>query len=141
MKRLPLVYIATALLLITLVACNKNKTVITDPSVVALNNCGTGIANTSAPYICFDSLVTDSRCPIGAVCVWAGCAIIKTSFHENGNTHSFSMILPYYKNFGMANDTVINGYRIVFKDLLPYPDITKPAPAFTERIAKIEITK
>lgn len=50
------------------------------------------------------------------------------------------MIQPYYKNFGAVNDTVVNGYRIVFKDLTPYPDLTKPENAGLSKIATIEIT-
>jgi hypothetical protein len=140
MKRLSLVYIGIGLLLFTQPACNKNKTVITDPSVVTLNNCNTGIPNVSAPYICFDSVVSESRCPIGGVCIWAGYVMIKTSFHENGNTHSFRMILPYINGVNAVNDTTINGYRIVFKDLLPYPDLTKPLPSPAVPTATIEIT-
>ena len=128
MKRLSLAFIATASLLIVLSACTKNKTEAADPSKIALNNCSTGVPNTAAPYICFDSVLSESRCPIGAVCFWAGYVMIKTTFHENGNAHSFRMILPYINGLDAVNDTTINGYHIVFKDLLPYPDISKPAP-------------
>lgn len=140
MKRLPLAYIVTAGLLIMLAACSKNKTESDDPSKIALHNCSKPIANTSA-YICFDSLVTESRCPIGVVCIWAGYAMIKTSFHENGNTHSFRMMIPYINGLGAVNDTTINGYRIVFKDLSPYPDMTKPLPVPAIPTAAIEITR
>lgn len=140
MKRLPLLYITTAILLIAIAACTKNNTEVTDPSKVTLNNCSKAIANTSA-YICFDSVISESRCPIGVVCIWAGYAMIKTSFHENGNTHSFRMMIPYINGLGAVNDTTINGYRIVFKDLSPYPDMTKPSPVSAIPTAIIEISK
>ena len=132
-----MVFFATAILLIAITACTKNKTEAADPSKVTLNNCSKAAVNTSA-YICFDSVVSESRCPIGVVCIWAGYVMIKTSFHENGNIHSFRMMIPYIKGLGAANDTTINGYRIVFKDLTPYPDMTKPVPAIPT--ATIEIT-
>ncbi|MEI7735886.1 MAG: hypothetical protein WCI49_10490 [Ferruginibacter sp.] len=139
MRRLTLVFFATATLLIAITACTKNKTEAADPSKVTLSNCSKAAVNTSA-YICFDSVVSESRCPIGVVCIWAGYVMIKTSFHENGNTHSFRMMIPYIKGLGAANDTAINGYRIVFKDLTPYPDMTKPVPVPAIPTATIEIT-
>lgn len=139
MKRLSLAYIATATLLIAITACTKNKTEAADPSKVTLNNCSKAAVNTSA-YICFDSVVSESRCPIGVVCIWAGYVMIKTSFHENGNIHSFRMMIPYINGLGAVNDTTINGYRIVFKDLSPYPDMTKPLPVPAIPTATIEIT-
>ena len=140
MKRLSLAYIATATLLIAIAACTKNKTEAADPSKITLNNCSKAAVNSSA-YICFDSVVSESRCPIGVVCIWAGYVMIKTSFHENGNTHSFRMMIPYINGLGAVNDTTINGYRIVFKDLTPYPDMTKPVPVPAIPTATIEISK
>lgn len=136
-----LAYIVTAVLLIVLASCTKNKTEAADPSKVTLNNCSTEIPHTTAPYICFDSLITESRCPIGVVCIWSGYVMIKTSFHENGNTHNFRMMIPYINGLGAVNDTTINGYRIVFKDLTPYPDMTKPLPVPAIPTATIEISK
>jgi hypothetical protein len=131
-----------ALALIMLgVACKKNNGTPADPSTVALYHCNSNPSIPSAPYICFDSLITNSLCPEDVVCVWSGCAIIKTTFHENGNAHSFKMIIPALKNFGAVNDTTINGYRIVFKDLKPNPNTTKPSPLPGEIKAAIEISR
>jgi len=133
--------ISVSVLTVVFVACNKNNETQTDPSIVTLYNCNANPANTAAPYICFDSLVSNSLCPEDAVCIWSGCAIIKVSFHENNNTHSFRMIIPALKNFGAVNDTTINGYRVVFKDLKPNSNTTKPAPLPGEIKASIEISK
>ncbi len=96
---------------------------------VNLNKC----SGKTSPYICFDSLITDSRCPEGAECIWSGDALIKVTFHENGNIHKFGMSLfnyPHYPNdpAHYTNDTVIAGYQIRFKDLLPHPGINLPFP-------------
>ncbi|MEO5941951.1 MAG: hypothetical protein ABIP30_03235 [Ferruginibacter sp.] len=73
------------------------------------------------PYICFDSLIIDSRCPIDAECFWQGTAQIKVSFHERRNTHRFIMSLQNYPAMGYPNDTTINGYRVQFVGLSSYP--------------------
>lgn len=80
------------------------------------------------PYICFDSVVEDSRCPKGVECVWSGTAIISVSFHEKENTHNFRMSLRDYPGPGYPNDTTINGFRIIFSDLQPYPNFNSPLP-------------
>lgn len=87
---------------------------------VALNSCSAKATN---PYVCFDSLITDSRCPLGGECIWQGTAIIKVSFSENGNFHQIKMSLQGFPSLGFPSDTTINGYRIIFLDLKPYPDL------------------
>ena len=78
------------------------------------------------PYICFDSLLTDSRCPANVLCVWEGTALIKVTFHETFNVHQFIMSLKGFPPVGYTDDTTINGYRIIFTKLDPYPSITNP---------------
>jgi len=81
------------------------------------------------PYICFDSLITDSRCPKPGVCFWSGTAVIKVNFHEKDNVHTFKMSLKGFPSIGYPNDTAIAGYRIVLIDLTPYLDFTVPSQA------------
>lgn len=103
---------------------------------VALNDCSGHLAE---PYICFDSLIMDSRCPKGVNCVWQGTAQIKVNFHEGGNSHRFDMSLQNFPSLGITSDTIINGYRIRFEDLLPYPDFdTNPS---TKKVAVISVTQ
>ena len=131
-----------AVTLALLVSCRKNDAAgNVDPNAVNLYSCNAIPSNLAAPYICFDSLIADCRCPEDVECIWSGYAMIKTTFHENGNTHSFRMIIPNLKNFGAVNDTAINGYRIVFKDLVPYPNTQKPVPSASDIKATVEISK
>ena len=88
-----------------------------DNTSVNLYQCSPG----HSVYICFDSLVTDSRCPQKIECVWSGNALIKVTFHEGGNSHAFTMSLHGFPDFGYPSDTLINGYHVIFADLLPYP--------------------
>lgn len=82
-----------------------------------LNECSASLS----PFICFDSLITDSRCPKKMECVWQGNALAKVNFHEGGNNHILILSLKGYPGFEYPSDTLINGYHITFADLLPYP--------------------
>jgi hypothetical protein len=69
----------------------------------------------------FDS-IQDSRCPIGAYCIWEGNGRVQLVIRQGGentirfwlNTHSRFM-----------NDTVVNGLRFELVDMLPYPMVDK----------------
>lgn len=88
----------------------------------------------------FDAVVSDSRCPANAMCVWQGAATAAFSFSKNGDTHRFNLstltMKPQY-----TKDTVLAGYKIEFINLLPYPGtFTPPAPA-SQIKAELKITK
>lgn len=108
--------------------CGKPETGVGPNKTVQLYSCSPKIGDA---YICFDSLITDSRCPKGATCVWEGAAVIKVSFHETGDTHNFRMSLEGFRSMGAPADTTINGYRIIFTGLEPYRDINHPVPENT----------
>ena len=107
-------------------SCKKNALKVINDNSIPLYNCSEKAMG--MPYICFDSLINDSRCPVGAECIWQGTAIIQASFHENGNSHTFKISLQGYPTLGNTNDTTINGYRIIFTDLEPHPEVNKPVP-------------
>lgn len=74
-------------------------------------------------YICLDTVLSDSRCPDGVVCVWAGEAKARFKFEKYNNSPVFIDLKEG------ARDTVFNGYSISFIKLLPYPKYglqTKP---------------
>lgn len=124
--------------IIILPGCSKSNYESGNNRIVKLHTCSQPILDS---YICFDSLVTDSRCPKGVECIWQGTAVIKVSFHERDNTHIFRMSLDEFPFLGYPHDTTINGYQIVFKDLSPYPDANKPAPIGTPVEATFIISK
>lgn len=109
--------------------CKKTHLVTVNNRSVALHDC---TEMSIEPYICFDSLLTDSRCPTGAECFWQGTALIKISFHEKGNVHKFIMSLKHYPGLGYPSDTTIDGYNLIFTDLKSYPDINTPSPQTKE---------
>lgn len=123
--------------IIFLASCKKNAVKAFNDNSLALYDCS---SKTTAPYICFDSLITDSRCPQGGECVWRGNATIKVTFHERGDVHTFKMCLKGYPWMGYPSDTLIDSYKIEFIDLTPYPDINVPAPQPSEIRATFNIT-
>jgi hypothetical protein len=73
-------------------------------------------------YICFDSVLSDSRCPAGVECIWAGNAQVKFKFATSGQQPVFFNLntLPSF-----TNDTIIGGYKFTLTELKPYPSINK----------------
>jgi hypothetical protein len=88
-------------------------------------------------YICFESVLNDSRCPEGAMCFWAGNAQVKFRFvKENNNPVFFNL----NTNLSFTNDTIIGGYKFTLKDLTPYPSLSNIALPKAYK-AEIEIEK
>jgi len=66
-------------------------------------------------FICFDSVLTDSRCPVDVYCFWAGEAIARFEFVKcNGDKISSDLRVG-------TLDSIIGDYKFSFIDLLPYP--------------------
>jgi hypothetical protein len=68
-----------------------------------------------AVFITFDSLIADSRCPIGVVCFWEGNAELSFVFNKTRfslNTHP-----------AFVTDTTLFEYKILLVQVYPYPHI------------------
>ena len=63
--------------------------------------------------------IQDSRCPIGADCIWEGNGRVYIDL-RHGETHS-SFWLNTHVDF--QKDTLIDGLKYELIDLLPYPDL------------------
>jgi len=128
MKNIFFRFVLFTLVITCSASCKKNfKT--DDTNTATLHSC---TRSQIEPYICFDSLLQDSRCPIGSECFWQGTALIKVSFHETSQTHIFTMSLKGFPGLGYPADTTINGYRVIFIDLKPLPDINRVGPKPSE---------
>src|SRR5215510_4293224 len=56
----------------------------------------------------FDSVISDSRCPVNATCIWQGTAVAKFSLTKNGETHP--VVLSTVGMHGVyREDTVLFG--------------------------------
>jgi hypothetical protein len=123
-----------------LFSCKKNLE-LGSSSSISCNDCSQN--RSDHIKICFDSLLEDSRCPIGAQCVWQGRAVAKFSFtvdkDERAITlttlHSPVIWVPHY-----PADTILMGYQIEFINLLPYPEVNR-SHDISEYRAEVKITK
>ena len=135
----------TIFLFITLTAfvnsCSKSGAKFREGTIeLKLSDCESGSISGDDLKLCFERVVSDSRCPANAVCVWQGAATATFSFTKNGDTHRFDLsTITMQPNY--TKDTVIAGYKIEFINLSPYPGtIAEPIPD-SQRKAELKITK
>ena len=133
------------LLFITLTAfvnsCSKSGNKFREGTIeLKLSDCANGIIAGDDMKLCFDKIVSDSRCPANAVCIWQGAATATFSFTKNKNIHHFNLSTITMKP-NYTKDTVIAGYKIEFINLSPYPGtVADPIPD-SQRKAELKITK
>ena len=88
----------------------------------------------------FEAVVSDSRCPANAICIWQGSATATFSFTKNDNTHRFNLsTITMEPNY--TKDTVLAGYKIELINLLPYPGTFTPPAPDSQIKAELKITK
>jgi len=99
--------------------------------VIEINHCADTSLNGQTVQICFDSLISDSRCSANANCVWQGEATVKLSLHTAAVQQSFKLstinAAPTFKN-----DTTISGYKIKLLSVSPYPGLNQQLPYTVE---------
>jgi hypothetical protein len=148
MKQFFIIVVVTA----AVIGCSKpiNQTHSSGPAKLAstvidtvqLGSCANPVFETETVKICFDSLLTDCRCPKNVVCIWAGYAAGKFSFTQNNQTTVFSLSATRDFNTTYSTSTIISGYKIEFPDLLPYPDALDPSSSIpANKKAVLRITK
>jgi len=69
----------------------------------------------------FVEVVSDSRCPQGATCIWAGEASCQVEITTSGSTYRKMLTQP---GLSGPSQTDFQGYEITF-DLQPYPQVGK----------------
>jgi len=137
--------ILSILLFTTLTAfvnsCSKSGNKFKEGTIeLKLSDCENGNIAGDDLKLCFDAVVSDSRCPANAVCIWQGAATASFSFTKNGKTHRFNLsTINMQPNY--TKDTVIAEYKIEFINLFPYPGtVVDPIPD-SQRKAELKITK
>ena len=71
-----------------------------------------------------DSIVSDSRCPNGAVCVWEG--LVEVTFTFTTDDTDYSVNLTLHADNPQKAETRIAGYTLRLVTVNPYPDIDHP---------------
>jgi len=89
-----------------------------DTILLPLKECSLNTDNQT--YICFESVINDSRCPDGAQCIWAGDAKVKFKYVRlNEDPVYFNL----NTNISFTNDSIIDGYKFTLLNLYPYPSL------------------
>lgn len=105
---------------IVFLSCNKETAL--PFSAIRAGSCETATVAGAGIEICLDSVMTDSRCPKGMQCVWAGTALARFSISINGESPQVHEMSVEYFPFQMYPPTIIQqGYKITFSTLSPYP--------------------
>jgi hypothetical protein len=129
-------YFSLILIVVLYIGCKKDS--VTSPGnvtkIISLNDTSeVGVGQTvsltgSELVFRFDSVINDSRCPIGLECFWQGNASIHLTFPERIDTLDtiFKQVLTY------------GNYKILFIDLLPYPIWQQPIDKNSYR-AKLKV--
>lgn len=119
-----------AALSLTLVAFSCNKDLPGEAVELAVNvtGCNETTLDSRVIKICLDSVVTDSRCPSDAQCIFKGAATARFTFTVNGQSTTQTLSLKDFEYPGYANQFTYSGYRFEFKSLDPYPLVSVPRP-------------
>ena len=71
-------------------------------------------------YLCMDSVISDSRCPIGAMCIWAGMATVRFKFQKYNEAPVYFNLMTPDPTY---NSKIIDGFKFSLIDLTPYPSL------------------
>lgn len=133
-----LFYIALAISTATNHSCTKSVVLKEGNDGLKLHECG--ILAGDDLKLCFEAVISDSRCPANAMCIWQGTAVCKLTFTKNSQTHTLQLstldMPPTYNK-----DTVLMGYKIEFVNLSPYPGTVPDPIPNNQKKAEIKITK
>ncbi len=133
-------YITLFTLLITAFSCNKSKQLNdnllskTGSSIIALNQCKQQTTSGTI-RLCFDQLVSDSRCPRNARCIWQGVAVANFTFSVNNQPATFTLATNNSKP-PYTSETTVQGYKIKLLNIFPYP-----GDQASEVQAEVEVTQ
>ena len=128
-----------AALLFSAAACNKNN----DVASFQLDKAFTLDHNVAIPWeedasvnIRFDSTVADSRCPVDAICVWAGRVEVKVSFTQAGNSETKILALGDNSGTAFSNTAAFGDFTVELLSVLPAP---KSDYVISQKEYKIEV--
>ena len=114
---------------------NENTLVLSDTLTLSYKQVYSNAENGLS--IKFDSVLSDSRCPVDVICVWEGDAELKFTFSDKDGKVEF--ILHTARNY-FNTDTLLLGYQIELLDVYPYPHSQREIKAEDYK-AKMMISK
>lgn len=93
---------------------------------------GSAVHAPSGVRVTFHTLVSDSRCPIDAVCVWEGDAVVRLRLERAGAASDTALHWSTRPGLGPRTVTV-GGWDVTFFGLTPAPQASAPAPGDAAR--------
>ena len=108
-------------LFLFLLSCNKNKDVDATLKIGEITEIKLGetVKNSEYGLSLQVENINDSRCPINAICVWAGEALVKFQLATKEGKCNFTLKIPISDT--IKNDTIVEGVKYQLMDVLPYP--------------------
>ncbi len=88
----------------------------------------------------FNNVLEDSRCPIDAICVWAGRATVEITFSQPGSSETGFLALGDFSGTNYTDKAVFGNYEVILKAVKPAPKAGIVIPA-SEYIIEIEVRK
>lgn len=71
----------------------------------------------------FDSVMTDSRCPEGAMCVWQGVAATRFTLISANDSATFELFTVNLEKQNWSDSVIYKNLKIKLLKLNPYPSI------------------
>lgn len=71
--------------------------------------------------VSFTKVVSDSRCPSDAICVWAGMAVVELAVDIEGENSTILLA-----TVGENNHITLGGYLFSLGEVSPYPTLQNP---------------
>jgi len=123
-----------------LLSCSKTKE---KDDFLAITKCKDFTVNTQKVNVCFDNVISDSRCPTGGICIWEGCGVVALKITIGAELHTIQLstlqrgVLQF-----PSNDTTINNVKIELQDLTPYPCVNcSTHPTTKDYKVKLKVTE
>ncbi len=117
------------------VSCAKDKPEEPAPPPKAIELNYSGTAEEGDLRIHFASVTSDSRCPTGTQCVWAGNAEIVLELSGDGNHAAVLNTNPQYQQSYRTSEHVVT-----LKELKPYPEAGQTI-ALSDYVAVLTVEK
>ena len=121
--------LAVAAAVLSVAACSSSQTTVTEPVVYSLAEAADSVQirvgatiSVEGTLISFTSLVSDSRCPMDAICVWQGDAAVQISAQKGADTQ----LMQLHTTLEPRNSTA-HGYSIALLSVNPYPSASTPS--------------
>ncbi|MBL7775390.1 MAG: hypothetical protein JNK89_05275 [Saprospiraceae bacterium] len=129
--------------LLLMVACDKKDGILSfkldTPFELKIGESAT-LEDQADVQIRFDKVLSDSRCPIDAECVWAGRAEIEVTFFQEGQSATTTLIMGDHTGTGYTEKAVFGIYTVTLKAVRPEPKADQPIPVGDYRI-ELEVSK